>query len=147
MPFKKKKTWVFVADGTRARIFVKGYKSLENATGQDYVSDNLQNREIAMDKPGRGFESANPTRHAYQPRTDWHQHHKQLFAKELCTILNEASENAEFDELVIICPAKILGEMRAHLGKQTLTRVTAEIPKDVTKFTDPELMHFLEREL
>ena len=144
---KKKKTWVLVADGARARIFIKGYNKLDNAMGQDFVGENLRESELGTSKPGRSFESSNPTRHAYQPHTDWHQYHKQLFAKELCDIIDKANENADFDELIIISPPKTLGDIRAFLGKQTLSKVTAEIPKDVTKLSEHELVSYLEREL
>jgi len=144
---KHKKTWVLVADGTRARIFVKRFKSLNNVMGHDLVSDNLRDREIYMDKPGRGFESANPTRHAYQPRTDWHEYQKQIFAKEICTILEQANETQDFDELIIISPPKMLGDIRTYLGKQIVSKVTAEIPKDISKLSEYELLNYLEREM
>ncbi len=144
---KQKKKWVLVADGARARIFVRDNNKLENALGQDFVGENLRESALGTSKPGRDFESSNSARHAYQPHTDWHQHQKTLFAKELCDILEKATENAEFDELVIISPPKTLGDLRENLCKQTLSKVTAEIPKDVTKFTEPELVSFLEREI
>lgn len=143
---KQKKTWVLVADGARARIFVKNSNHLTNVMGQDFVGENLKDSEAGTDKPGRGYESANSARHAYQPRTDWHQYHKELFAKELCTILEKANEDAEFDELIIISPPKTLGDIRAHLSKHTLTKVKAELPKDVTKFSEHELVSYLEKE-
>jgi protein required for attachment to host cells len=145
--FKQKKTWVLVADGARARIFVKKYKKVDHVMGQDFVGENLRESELGTEKPGRGYESSNPTRHAYQPRTDWHQFQKQLFAKELCDIIEKADENSEFDELIIISPPKTLGDIRGHLGKQTLSKITAEIPKDITKLSEHELASFLEREL
>ncbi|MBS0271250.1 MAG: host attachment protein [Proteobacteria bacterium] len=144
---KPKKTWILVADGARARIFIKNHKSLNNVMGQDFVGENLKDSEAGTDKPGRGYESSNPTRHAYQPRTDWHQYHKELFAKELCEIIEKANEGAEFDELIIISPPKTLGDIREHLGKQALAKVTAEITKDITKLSEHQLMHYLEKEL
>lgn len=144
---KHKKTWVLVADGTRARIFEKNFKSLNNVMGQDFVADNLQDSEIYMDKPGRSYESKSFARHAYQPRTDWHEYQKQLFAKEICTILEKASANAEFDELIIISPPKMLGDIRGYLGKQILPKITAEIPKDISKLSEHDLMNYLEREM
>ena len=143
---KQKKIWVLVADGARARIFVKTHRKLNSALGQDFVGENLRESELGTSKPGRSYESSNSTRHAYQPRTDWHQFQKQLFAKELCDVIEKANENSEFDELIIISPPKTLGDIRAHLGKQTLSKVTAEIPKDITKLTEHELSSFLERE-
>ena len=142
---KQKKTWVLVADGARARIFVKNQENLRDAMGCDFVGENLKDSEAGTDKPGRGFESSNPTRHAYQPRTDWHQYHKELFAKELCDTLE--AENAEFDELIIISPPKTLGNIRSYLSKQTLSKVKAEIHKDVTKLSEHDLALYLEKEL
>lgn len=144
---KAKKRWVLVADGTRARIFSKGFNTLHNVMGQDFISDNLKDREMLSDKPGRSYESANPTRHAYEPRTDWHEHHKQLFAKELCSILEKACENADFDELIIISPPKMLGDIRGNLGKRILPKITAEIPKDISKLSERDLLEYLNREI
>lgn len=144
---KHKITWVLVADGTRARIFVKNFKSLNNAMGQDFVSDNLRDSEIYMDKPGRSFESSNPTRHAYQPRTDWHEYQKEIFAKDLCAILDKANEKADFDELIIVSPPKMLGNIRSFLEKPILAKITAEIPKDITKLSEHELLSYLEKEM
>lgn len=144
---KPKKTWILVADGARARIFIKKHKSLNNVMGQDFVGENLKDSEAGTDKPGRGYESSNPTRHAYQPRTDWHQYHKELFAKELCEIIEKANEGSEFDELIIISPPKTLGDIREHLCKQALAKVTAEITKDITKLSEHQLMSYLEKEL
>ncbi len=147
MLHKQKKTWVLIADGARARIFIKSHHKLDHLMGHDFVAENLRDSEIGTSKPGRGYESSNPSRHAYQPRTDWHQYNKQLFAKELCDILDKATENADFDELIIISPPKTLGDIRGYLSKQTLSKVTAEVTKDITKLTEHELVNYLEREL
>jgi protein required for attachment to host cells len=144
---KHKTTWVLVADGTRARIFEKSFKSLNNVMGHDLVGDNLRDSEIYMDKPGRSFESANPTRHAYQPRTDWHDYQKQLFAKEICSVLDQANETSDFDELIIVSPPKMLGGIRSYLSKQILPKIAAEIPKDISKLSEYDLLHYLEREI
>jgi protein required for attachment to host cells len=144
---KQKKRWVLVADGARARIFIRGDGTLENALGQDFVAENLKESALGTSKPGRDFESSYSGRHAYEPRTNWHQYQKSLLAKELCDILKKASETNEFDELIIISPPKTLGDLRSHLNKQTTAKITAEIPKDVTKLSEFELMHFLEREI
>lgn len=144
---KQKKIWVLVADGTRARLFVKKFRGLEHLGGHDLVADNLRDSEIYMDKPGRSYESSNPTRHAYQPRTDWHDYQKQLFAKEICSVLEKAHEQAEFDELIIITPPKMLGDIRGYLGKQILPKIAAEISKDVSKLSEHELLSYLEREM
>lgn len=144
---QQKKIWVLVADGARARIFRKNSTKLENALGQDFVGENLKESTLGTSKPGRAFESNYSGRHAYAPHTDWHQHQKDLFAKELCDILEAAAQKAEFDELIMISPPETLGNLRGHLSKAVSSKITAEISKDVTKLTESDLMSFLEREL
>ena len=145
--YKGKKTWVLVADGVRARIFIKKHENLADVMGHDFVGDNLKDSALGSDKPGRSFESSTPMRHAYQPRTDWHQYQKELFAKELCEVIEKANEKSEFDELIIISPPKTLGDIRSYLCKQTLSKVKAEITKDITKLSEHELALYLEKEL
>ena len=145
MLFKRKTTWVLVADGARARIFEKGNNSLHNATGEDYCSDNLKTQDMISDKPGRSFESAMPMRHAYQPRTDWHDYQKELFAKELCNIIKKSTD--DFDELVLVSSPRTLGDLRSNMCKQAKAKIKAEIPKDVTKLTERELVAYLDKEL
>lgn len=147
--FKQKKRWVLVADGARARIFVMDHTHLENALGEDFVGERLKESDLGTSRPGRSFESGYSGRHAYQPHTDWHQHQKDVFAKELCDILEKACDKPkpDFDELIIVAPPKSLGDIRGHLGDKTLTRVVYEIPKDVTKLSEFELMNYLEKEI
>jgi len=141
---KAKVVWVLVADGARGRIYQKKGDGIHHVNGCDFVGENLRDQNIAKDRPGRSFESANPTRHAYEPKTDPHEHQKQIFAKRLCDFVNKAQEQGEFDELVLVTPSKTLGEMRAHLGKESLQKIKSEIPKDVSKLTDHELGKYLE---
>ncbi len=144
---QKKKIWVLVADGARARIFRKDHQKLENALGQDFVAENLKESDLGTSKPGRAFESGYSGHHAYAPHTDWHQHQKDRFAKELCDILEAATQKKEFDELIMISPPETLGNLRGHLSKTVLSKITAEIPKDVTKLSELDLMSFLEKEI
>src|SRR5437762_13314526 len=111
------------------------------------MTNKLQKSDSEMYKTGRAYETANPILHAYQPRTDWHEYQKQIFAKEICTILEKANETSDFDELIIISPPKMLGDIRSYLGKQVVTKITAEIPKDVSKLSEYELLNYLEQEM
>lgn len=141
---KRKTTWVLVADGARARILKKTAGSIENATGMDYVGDNMKDYDLITDAPGRCFDSMGAGRHAYEPPISHHDQQKFDFAKKMCEELGRCQ--ADFDELILISPPKILGEIRAKLCKQTLEKVVAEIPKDLTHHTDREVFEFLEKE-
>ncbi|NJO67721.1 MAG: host attachment protein [Rhodospirillales bacterium] len=63
-------TWILVADGVRARLFVnKGVgKGIEPVDDQQFVGTNLPSREIGSDQPGRTFDSGGVgARHAMEP--------------------------------------------------------------------------------
>ncbi len=140
---KSRVVWVLVADGARGRVFQKQPEGLRHLDGFDFVGENLKDQDLAKDKPGRSFESSNSTRHAYEPKTDPHEYQKQLFARRLSDFVNKAQEKGEFDELVLVTPAKTLGDLRAHLGKESLQKVKHEILKDVSKLSDHELGKYL----
>ena len=144
---KAKVVWVLVADGTRGRIYQKKADGIHHLDGFDFIGKNLMDREISKERPGRSFEGATPTRHAYEPKTDPHDFQKQLFAKRLSDFVNKAQEKGEFDELVLVSPSKTLGELRAHLNKGSLQKITNEISKDISKLSDHELSKYLENSM
>jgi len=129
----KKRTWILIADGARARILLNEGPGtgLESATDTEYETDHRLTREIGSDRPGRVHESADVVRHAYVPRVDWHEFAKQLFAREMAQILDAAAERNAFDALVLVAPPKTLGELRAALGKGSRAKVSAELGKDL----------------
>jgi hypothetical protein len=91
----KKKTWILVADGARARIFINEGPGtgLRGLAGADYEADHRPTHEIGVERPGRTQESlGDGTRHAYAPRVDWHEYEKHLFAKEMARVIDQACE-------------------------------------------------------
>jgi hypothetical protein len=54
----QKKTYVLIADGARARLFVvEGSGRSEATLGQKFIGTDLPSREIGSDHPGRSFDS------------------------------------------------------------------------------------------
>ncbi|MBL0942569.1 MAG: host attachment protein [Alphaproteobacteria bacterium] len=141
---KHQKTWLLVADGARARFFILHFHALESALAADLIHDHRPSREAITDKPGRALESDHLSRHTYEPRSDWHTYQKHVFANEISQILIEAEKLHEFHSLILIAPPKILGEIRKHLPKPVSEKVTMEIAKDLTKFTDQDLKAYLD---
>lgn len=139
---KAKRIWILVADGARGRLLLHAGpgKELQPATGVDqFLGDRRPNREIASDRPGRAFESANPARHGYAPRVDWHEFAKREFAARMGKILDRGRERRKFDELILVAPPKTLGDLRATLDPKTAACVRHEIPKDLVQLTMDEL--------
>jgi protein required for attachment to host cells len=114
----RNKTYVLIADGARARLFVvaEGTADLKPAFGQEFIGTNLPSREIGSDRPGRSFDSAGFGRHAMEPPTDPHRHAERVFAQEVAAVLEDARRRNEFQDLVVVAPPKALGDMRCATG-------------------------------
>jgi len=81
------------------------------------------------------------------PRVDWHEFEKELFAKKMAEILNQAAQKETFDRLVLVAPSKTLDASRKALGKTAREKTTAEINKDLTRVPIHELPAHLEAAL
>ncbi|PCJ61730.1 MAG: hypothetical protein COA65_01915 [Rhodospirillaceae bacterium] len=90
---------------------------------------------------------ADGSRHAMAPRVDWHEFEKELFAKKMAEILNQAAQKETFDRLVLVAPSKTLDASRKALGKTAREKTTAEINKDLTRVPIHELPAHLEAAL
>jgi protein required for attachment to host cells len=139
---RKTKTWVVVADGSRARLFIndgpgKGLRLLQNG---NIASEHPPTREISTDRPGRTFDSTGGGRHAMEPPSDSHRHAKRAFAQDLAARLNQAQKQNAFDRIVLIAPPQALGDLRATLSPGVRDRVSGELNKDLTHLKDDELV-------
>lgn len=126
-------TWILVADGERARIFENdgSDKTLQRAIGTDMVDPNPPTHVQGADRPGRVHESVGPGRSAMGD-TDWHQHEKHVFAREIAHQLDDARKKNAFDRLIIVAPPKVLGDLRQSMDNATAKLVDVEIDKDLT---------------
>lgn len=143
----KRTTWVVVADGARAFIVANQGPGtgLTMVPGSPREHDSAKTSELGSDRPGRSFNSDHSgTRHSMAPRIDWHQYEEQKFAQGIAQLLDNARARKAFDHLVLVAPPKTLGELRAHLHKQTQALVSGEIAKDLTRHTIDDLPSHLE---
>jgi len=131
---KNIKTWILVADGARARIFEnnKSKRGLAPALDYDFAHIHSPTRDIGTDKPGRGLGRSTGTHHVMDPKINWHEFEKHLFASSMADVLKKADDSHAFDALVIVAPSKTMGELRKSLTPNVMSKVTAEIGKDLT---------------
>lgn len=97
-------TWIVVADGARARVFLnegvgKGVRELSDRA---FVSPRLRNRDIQADRPGRTFDRAGHGRHAMEPPTDPQDVAEQTFLREVVAWLADQHHRGAFHRLVVI---------------------------------------------
>src|SRR5882724_6252704 len=105
------------------------YASILSLNG--FSSDNPPNREQGTDRPGRSTASLGVGRSAME-EVDWHHLAKERFTSEVAEALYRHGHANRFEELVIIAPPKILGNLRKVLHAEVVDLIAAEIPKDLT---------------
>jgi protein required for attachment to host cells len=144
MPMKPKKTWIVIADGMHARILRQDKRGapLAPALDQELYEPAAHgfSRDLKSDAPGRAFDSTGSGgRHAMEPRTDPKTHEKQVFARRVAELVNDAALRKSFDQLVLVAPPKTLGELRTQLGENAKRLIIGEIDRDLVKTPASEL--------
>ncbi|MCW5737094.1 MAG: host attachment protein [Enhydrobacter sp.] len=134
---RHRRTWIVVADGSRARFFEPGEDSRTLAptdqTEMTAAEARRPARDLVTDKPGRGFASAgSDARHAFEPPHDIHKMQKHDFTARLAGVLDKACEEGRFDRLVLVAPPRSLGELRTLLSDRVKKTVAHEVGKDLT---------------
>lgn len=136
--------WVVVADGEKA-LFLKneGDATYPNLTVvRQMHEENPPTREQGSDRPGRFNDGPSAHRSAVDD-TDWHRIAKERFADEIAARLYKMAHRGDFDDIVLVAPPVVLGELRRKLHKEVDDRVRAEIPKTLTKHSIPEIEKLL----
>ena len=92
---KHRNTWFILADGAKARILQRRASEPRSFTvidHEEFAEALSPSRELATDRPGRSYESANPSRHAVQWKTDPHEAAKSRFEQKIADLVNRAAE-------------------------------------------------------
>lgn len=131
---KHTKTWVLVADGSRARVLEnlgpgKGLHQLPHSTESWLLAPS---HELGTDQPGRVFNSTGNVRHALEATTDAHREQKRAFAQHLVKELDARFAAKAFDRLVLVAPPAMLGDLRDALPAELSKSVAGSVPKDLT---------------
>jgi protein required for attachment to host cells len=135
--------WVFVGDGRKALLLRNdGDPGLLDLRRVEVREDNNPpSREQGSDGPGRSGVNIGP-RSAIDT-TDWHALEEERFAAAVAQRLNRAAEEDQFEHIVIVAPPKVLGELRQKFSKKLQGKILAEIDKDLTHHTFPEIAKVL----
>jgi len=146
MKIKYKKTWVVVADGAHARIFLNEGPGtgLVPALDHDLIGNRLPSHDMGSDRPGVSFSSAGPGRRAMAPHTDPHVHAEHEFIRQVAMAIKQGLNAHTFEQLVLVAPPKALGELRAEIDPQAAKMIKADLNKDLTHLTPHQLAEHLE---
>ncbi|MBK9260149.1 MAG: host attachment protein [Polyangiaceae bacterium] len=140
---KPRKTFVLVADASRARLYEKPDSTSKLVLLEEFEHPEARakNLDLMADKPGRRSAPAGtgPGRSAQEYRTEPKEVEAEKFARELAQRIADHFDAHVFDDLVIAAPPKFLGLLRATLGTHhdhVYDRVVAWHEKDYTTVTD-----------
>ena len=112
-------------------------KILRIISGSDAKLDDPPSHEQGRDRPARVHESVGDVMHAVEPRHDPHRARETLFARQLGAMLGGYAARNDFDRLVLVAPAVMLGDLRCALQPQVLEKVVAEVDKDLKNTESP----------
>lgn len=128
--------WVLVADGEKA-LFLRNEGSAvspELEVVREVHDENPPTREQGSDRPGR-FNDAGGAHRSAVAETDWHRIEKERFAGEIADRLYKMAHRGRFEQIVLVAPPVVLGQLRKELHKEVASRVAGEVPKTLTHHT------------
>lgn len=115
---------VLVSDGRRARFL----RNKGTAAHPELVLEST----LSSENP--------PTR---EQETDWHQQAEERFATQVANLLYQMEHARKFDELVMVAPPKMLGDLRARLHREVADCVIAEVARDLAGHPLPDIGRLL----
>ena len=135
-----RKTWVIVADNSRARIFTAETPSspLIEVDSIVHPEARMHDRDITSDLPGRGSGSGG-ARHSYVTETDAKDHENAGFARRIAGFLDDARKSDKFKQLIIVAAPSLLGNLRSGLNDQTKKLVSLELDKNLSALSPVEI--------
>jgi protein required for attachment to host cells len=135
---------VLVGDGRKA-LFLRNRgtpRDVELIVERELQQHNPATREQGTDRPGRKHGADGVSRSAIS-ETDWHDQAEERFAGEVADMLYEMEHAHKFNELVVVAPPKVLGNLRAAFHPEVSQCIVAEVAKDLTSHPIPELAKVL----
>ena len=128
-------TLVLVADGRKA-LFLRneGDKGrIDLRTASHRTRDDRKDGDIKTGPAGRsGRPAGTGAFRDTMEEPDFHQQEEDRFARDLSEKVNAMALAGEFDELVVVAPARTMGELRPLWHKEVQSRLKGEHVKEMT---------------
>ena len=131
---------VLIGDGQKA-LFLRNKGTAHQVrleVEQILQQENPATREQGTDRPGRSVSTVGTARSAVD-EVDWHHIAKERFAGEIAAALYLHAHDNRFDKLVVIAPAKILGNLRKAFRAEVTGKIVGEIAKELTSHPIPQI--------
>ncbi len=135
-----RKTWVVVADRSRARIFsiAKPNGPLMELEDLVHPEARAHERDLTTDRPGRSPDH-NALGNAHSARDE----QAQEFVREISQRLEKGRVHGELERLLVIAAPDVLGMLRKTMNGNLAKLVTLEIDKNVTQQSPADIRRLL----
>ncbi|WP_461481052.1 host attachment protein [Porticoccus sp.] len=141
--------WVLVADATQARLFsttgskepLLELKDMLHSAGRSKISD------LVTDQPGRYSGSGHTGIHGMEDGQDIKNQERDIFAREICALLEKSHRQQRFHRLYLVAPSHMLGAFHKHLGKDVKKRIPEEFDSLLVKLSPAEIRNHLPKYL
>lgn len=135
-------TLVLVADGRKA-LFLRNQgdeQQIDLRTASHRTREDRKDSDIKTDAAGQSPAPAGSgLPGGTMGETDFHQQEEDRFARELADKVNAMALAGEFDALVVIAPARTMGELRPLWHKEVTARLAGEHVKEMTDRPIPDI--------
>jgi len=128
-------TLVLVADGRKA-LFLRNHGDDRQLDLRTTAHQERQDRKDSEIKTAPAGQSPAPAGTGLpggtMGETDFHQQEEDRFAQDLADKVNSMALAGKFDALVVVAPARTMGELRPLWHKETVARLLGEHVKEMT---------------
>ena len=134
-------TYVLVADGTRARVFVtdKPKGPLREVEDMVHPEGRLAKRDLTSDGPGRTHDRAGQGRHALVEPTDAKHAEQLAFARRIAQYFKSLHARDADLQIVLVAGAELRGLLHKQFDKQTMRAISREVDKNIAHLNGDEI--------
>ncbi len=135
-----RKTWVVVADRSRARIFTVTTPKGPLTEFEDLVHPEARahGRDLTSDRPGRASDQ-----HVLGPAHSAREQQALEFAREIAERLEAGRVNTQFEQLFIVAAPDLLGLLRKSMNGNIEKLIAHAIDKNVTQQSATDIRKLL----
>jgi len=136
------KTWVIVAESSRARLFSVVAKNEALVEVEDMMNpaSRMHESELTADLPGRAYGSTGSgIKHSMEPKITPKDQATIDFAKMIAERIEKGRTTGELKSIILACSPKFLGILRHYLSDETQKLVTRSIDKNLIEMPEAEI--------
>ncbi len=129
-----KMIWILVADSTQARILSaeKPNDTLVEVENMTHLDSTKKPIDLVTDRSGRDMNSSSGS-HGLGQEDRLKDREANIFAKELCSKLDNAYEQQKVRRLYLLAPPAMLGMIRKHISPKVLGIIETELDINMAK--------------